>query len=62
MVTFFPRFEAGNDKFYEVIVVLDVSNSMAADDVVSVKQAAIHLLSKLPRTSLFNVTVFGSSK
>lgn len=62
MVTFYPRFEAVSHKVYEVIILLDLSNSMSTDDVTAAKQAALYLLTQLPRSCLFNVVVFGSSK
>ncbi|EDV19935.1 uncharacterized protein TRIADDRAFT_32651, partial [Trichoplax adhaerens] len=60
MLTFYPEFETVETKEPEIILVLDMSNSMK-DCLLDVKKLALLLLNNLPSNCLFNIAVFGTS-
>jgi len=62
MLTFYPEFECEPQTDYELILLLDLSNSMGKDEVMAAKRLAILAISLLPKTANFNILVFGTSK
>lgn len=62
MLTFYPEFEVGSEVSTEVVLLLDVSNSMEGAPFQSAKKLALLILHKMESTSTFNVVVFGSRK
>jgi len=60
MLTFYPEFESISDDKFEVMFVLDLSNSMSGADLQDAKKVLLLALRHLPPTCLFNVAVFGS--
>lgn len=62
MLTFYPEFECERQHNYEVILLLDMSNSMCTDDITSAKKIALRLLNTIDSRSTFNLLVFGSSE
>ena len=62
MLTFYPEFDCEVQQNYEMIIMLDMSNSMSADDITSSKKIALCLLNSLNKHASFNLITFGSSK
>lgn len=62
MLTFYPEFEAAEDDEVEVILMLDLSNSMKGTSLQEAKKVLLLTLKLLPKTWKFNVAVFGTSK
>jgi hypothetical protein len=62
MLTFYPEFEAAEDNEIEVILILDLSNSMKGKALLEAKKVLLLTLKHLPAHSLFNIVVFGTSK
>lgn len=60
MLTFYPEFEATISDNYEVIFLLDLSNSMKGDSLLEAKKILLLLLLHLPESCFFNVIVFGT--
>jgi len=62
MLTFYPEFEAAENNEIEVILILDLSNSMKGKALLEAKKVLLLTLKHLPAHSLFNIVVFGTSK
>ena len=62
MLTFYPEFEAAEDSEMEIILVLDLSNSMKGKALIEAKKILMLTLTHLPPHSLFNIVVFGTSE
>jgi len=60
MLTFYPEFESTSDGNFEVMFVLDLSNSMSGTALQDAKKVLLLALHHLPSTCLFNIVVFGS--
>lgn len=60
MLTFYPEFEATISENYEVIFLLDLSNSMKGESLLEAKKILLLLLLHLPESCFFNVIVFGT--
>ncbi|XP_063404518.1 protein mono-ADP-ribosyltransferase PARP4-like [Mytilus trossulus] len=61
MLTFYPEFEAAEDNETEIILVLDLSNSMKGKALLEAKKILLLTLNHLTAHSLFNIVVFGTS-
>ncbi|XP_053398285.1 protein mono-ADP-ribosyltransferase PARP4-like [Mercenaria mercenaria] len=61
MLTFYPEFEACESDDVSVILLLDLSNSMKGDAIISAKKVLLLTLQHLPPTWNFNVVVFGTA-
>ena len=62
MLTFYPEFEADTITENEIIFLLDLSNSMRGEPLISAKKVLLLLLAHLPPKCLFNIVTFGASK
>ena len=62
MLTFYPEFDCESQDNYEMIILLDMSNSMSSEDIVSVKKIAIVLLNSISSNASFNLITYGSSE
>ena len=62
MLTFYPEFDCESQDNYEIIILLDMSNSMSSEDIISVKKIAIVLLNSMRSNSSFNLITYGSSE
>ena len=62
MLTFYPEFEVGSEFNTEVIIMLDVSNSMDGQALKNAQKVALLLLLSLNQSWTFNVVRFGTSK
>ena len=62
MLTFYPEFDCDSQDNYEMIILLDMSNSMSSEDVISVKKIAIVLLNSISSNASFNIITYGSSE
>nr|KAG5699378.1 hypothetical protein BaRGS_008286 [Batillaria attramentaria] len=60
MLTFYPEFEVGSEVKTELVLLLDVSNSMKGTPLQSAKKVALLLLRNMDPTWTFNVVVFGT--
>ena len=60
MLTFYPEFEATSMDTFEVIFLLDLSNSMKGTALVEAKKVILLALHHLPDQCLFNIVVFGT--
>jgi len=65
MLAFYPEFESTSDtegqtSDFEVVFVLDLSNSMSGTALQDAKKVLLLALRHLPSTCLFNVVVFGT--
>ncbi|XP_062507413.1 protein mono-ADP-ribosyltransferase PARP4-like isoform X2 [Corticium candelabrum] len=61
MLTFYPEFEADFDSDYEVIFVLDQSNSMKGSAIEDARKLVMLALHHLPNHCRFNIVGFGSA-
>ncbi|XP_067947430.1 protein mono-ADP-ribosyltransferase PARP4-like [Watersipora subatra] len=61
MLTFYPEFDCATQANYEMIIMLDLSNSMSADELSAAKKVTLVLLSALSKSSSFNLIAFGST-
>ncbi|XP_060597096.1 uncharacterized protein LOC132751015 isoform X2 [Ruditapes philippinarum] len=61
MLAFYPEFEACETDDVNMILLLDLSNSMKGDAIVSAKKVLLLTLQHLPSTWNFNVIVFGTA-
>ncbi|XP_033740043.1 protein mono-ADP-ribosyltransferase PARP4-like isoform X2 [Pecten maximus] len=61
MLTFYPEFEACEDNQAEVILMLDLSNSMTDKGLTEAKKVLLLILHYLPKTWTFNVIIFGTT-
>ncbi|XP_060065436.1 protein mono-ADP-ribosyltransferase PARP4-like [Ylistrum balloti] len=61
MLTFYPEFEACEDNESEVILMLDLSNSMTDKGLNEAKKILLLILHFLPKTWKFNVVIFGTA-
>ncbi|XP_065826671.1 protein mono-ADP-ribosyltransferase PARP4-like isoform X4 [Oscarella lobularis] len=61
MLTFYPDFEADLDPFYDVIFVLDASNSMKGSAINDARKLVLLALHHLPDKCYFNIISFGST-
>ena len=62
MLTFYPEFEAQTSHGYEVVFILDLSNSMKGRALEEAKKVLLLALHHLPSTCTFNVVTFGTCK
>lgn len=62
MLTFYPEFEVGSEVSSELVLLLDVSNSMKGASLQSAKKLAKLILLTMDASWKFNVVVFGTSK
>ena len=62
MLTFYPEFEAGSAVAPEVVVMLDVSNSMHGAALQSARKVALLVLQDMDPACTFNVVLFGTSE
>lgn len=61
MLAFYPEFEtADTDMSFEVVIVVDLSNSMKGNAVEDAIKVALLALHHLPATCLFNIITFGT--
>ena len=60
MLTFYPEFEWSSVNYVEVIIVLDVSNSMTGSALTDAKKVALLTLAHLPDHCVFNIVRFGT--
>ncbi|KAL8624962.1 hypothetical protein ACOMHN_039849 [Nucella lapillus] len=60
MLTFYPEFEVGSEVNAEVVVMVDVSNSMQGPSLQSAKKVALLVLRNMNPGSSFNVVLFGT--
>ncbi|CAG2205451.1 PARP2_3_4 [Mytilus edulis] len=60
MLTFYPEFEAAEDNETEIILVLDLSNSMKGKALQEAKKILLLTLNHLSAHTLFNIVVFGT--
>ncbi|KAL8613683.1 hypothetical protein ACOMHN_029775 [Nucella lapillus] len=60
MLTFYPEFEVGSQDTPEVVILLDVSNSMKGASLQSAKKVALLTLLNLDPGWTFNVVLFGT--
>ena len=60
MLTFYPEFEVGSEATTEVIILLDVSNSMQGATLQSAKKVALLTLHNMDSAWTFNVVLFGT--
>jgi len=65
MLAFYPEFESTSDtegqtSDFEVVFMLDLSNSMTGTALQDAKKVFLLALRRLPSTCLFNVVVFGT--
>lgn len=62
MLTFYPEFECAVQDSYEMIIMVDLSNSMTPDDIITAKKVALVLMNSLNNRASFNLITFGSSE
>ena len=62
MLTFYPEFEAEGDDDLDLILLLDLSNSMKGASLTQAKKVVLLILHLLPQQCRFNVIVFGTCK
>ena len=62
MLTFYPEFDCDSQDNYEMIILLDMSNSMLSEDIISVKKIAIVLINSISSNASFNLITYGSSE
>lgn len=62
MLTFYPEFEACPSKDFEVVDMVDVSNSMKGTPLQEAKKVALLALHHLPNKCYFNVVAFGTGR
>ena len=62
MLSFYPEFEACEVDDVNVVLLLDMSNSMKGDNLNNTKKIALLTLQYLPSTWNFNIVVFGTGK
>ena len=63
MLTFYPEFEAESSGQSEVVVLLDLSNSMrGGTNLQEAKKLVLLILHHLPKNWKFNIIVFGTGK
>ncbi|KAK2175772.1 hypothetical protein NP493_708g00019 [Ridgeia piscesae] len=60
MLTFYPEFDAVSRPDFEVVFLLDLSNSMDGPALVDAKKLLLLLLHHLPPKVTFNIVVFGT--
>lgn len=60
MLTFYPEFEACEADDVNIILLLDLSNSMKGEAIQSAKKILLLTLQHLPPTWNFNIVVFGT--
>ena len=60
MLTFYPQFEACEADDVNVLLLLDLSNSMKGDNLVNAKKVVLLTLKHLPASWNFNIVVFGT--
>ena len=60
MLTFYPEFEAQTSHGYEVVFILDLSNSMKGKALEEARKVLLLALHHLPSTCTFNVVTFGT--
>ncbi|XP_063404028.1 uncharacterized protein LOC134687563 isoform X2 [Mytilus trossulus] len=60
MLTFYPEFEAAEDNETEIILVLDLSNSMKGKALLEAKKILLLTLNHLSAHTLFNIVLFGT--
>lgn len=60
MLTFYPEFEASVSDNFEVVFLLDLSNSMKGNSLLEAKKILLLSLFHLPESCFFNVIVFGT--
>ncbi|CAG5135718.1 unnamed protein product, partial [Candidula unifasciata] len=60
MLTFYPEFQSSEVEDGEIILILDVSNSMKGTSLLEAKKVALLILQNLPTGWSFNVIRFGS--
>ena len=60
MLSFYPEFEACETDDVDVVLLLDMSNSMKGDALRDAKKLMLLCFSQLPDGSYFNVVVFGT--
>ncbi|XP_033122166.1 protein mono-ADP-ribosyltransferase PARP4-like [Anneissia japonica] len=61
MLTFYPEFESESDDSPEILLVLDLSNSMKGDNLVQAKKILMMNLLNLPTEATFNIITFGTN-
>ncbi|KAK3106810.1 hypothetical protein FSP39_000300 [Pinctada imbricata] len=61
MLAFYPEFECSLIDHPQVLILLDMSNSMKDQASVDAKKVALLTLEKLPPETEFNVTIFGTT-
>jgi len=62
MLTFYPEFDAVSRPDFEVVLLLDLSNSMDGPALVDAKKLLLLLLHHLPPKVTFNIVVFGTGR
>ncbi|KAJ8314784.1 hypothetical protein KUTeg_006934 [Tegillarca granosa] len=61
MLTFYPEFEAEEDTSIEVVMLLDLSNSMKGSPLTEAKKIILLTLQHLPSSATFNIVAFGTT-
>ncbi len=61
MLVFYPEFDVPDVEDVDVVLLIDLSNSMKGKAAVQAKQLACLFIQKLPESAIFNVVTFGSS-
>ena len=61
MLVFYPEFDVPDVEDVDVVLLVDLSNSMKGKAAVQAKQLACLFIQKLPESAMFNVVTFGSS-
>ena len=60
MLTFYPEFDAVSKPDFDVVFLLDLSNSMDGPSLVHAKKLLLLLLYHLPTKCTFNIVTFGT--
>ncbi|XP_033113003.1 protein mono-ADP-ribosyltransferase PARP4-like [Anneissia japonica] len=61
MLTFYPEFESESSKLPEILLVLDLSNSMKGENLLQAKKILLMILECLPTHATFNIITFGTN-
>ncbi|XP_071961516.1 protein mono-ADP-ribosyltransferase PARP4-like [Antedon mediterranea] len=61
MLTFYPEFESEDNESPEILLVLDLSNSMKGENLLEAKKILLMTLHHLPSKALFNIITFGTN-
>ena len=62
MLAFYPEFDTVNQSRSELVLLMDMSNSMSPEDVHAARKVLLLSLIHCPPSWMFNVVVFGTGK